>query len=99
MLITLERLREIKSNLPPGSIKQIANKLNAEEQQVEKFFEANSASSDQASEWYRQVGPSRDILKIENPIILNFAKQLIMESKNMISKTNIAINRSRKLLR
>ncbi len=99
MLITLEKLKEIKKNLPSGGFSQIAKKLNMEEQDIRDFFEVSHASSDQTNSWYRKAGPSRDTLKIENPIILQVAKELINESQKLILESNIAIKDSRKLLK
>lgn len=99
MLITFEKLKEIKNNLPSEGFRQIAEKLNMEEQDIRIFFDVSSASSDQVNSSYRKAGPSRDTLKIENPIILQVAKELINESQKLILESNIAIKKSRKLLR
>jgi len=83
MLITFEELRNIKHNLPTGSVKQIAQQLNIQEQSVRNYFGANKMASQSTIGWHKQAGPNGGILKIEDPTILNLAKQLIQEEKNV----------------
>jgi len=79
MLITFEELRTVKHNLPTGSIKQIAQQLNVKEQTVRNYFGAQKTSGQLAIGWHKQTGPKGGILKIEDPTILNLAKQIILE--------------------
>lgn len=83
MLITFEELRTIKHHLPTGSIKQIAEKLNLKEQSVRNYFGANKTSGHLATTWHKQAGPNGGILKIEDPTILNLAKQMIIRNQEV----------------
>jgi hypothetical protein len=74
MNITLNELREIKHNLPSGSIKKIADQLNLDEQTVRNYFGAHHLEN---SGNHIQPGPNGGIVHIEDETILNLAKQMI----------------------
>ena len=77
MNITFNELREIKHNLPAGSIKRIADQLNLDEQTVRNYFGAHQLEN---SGNHIQPGPNGGIVHIEDETILNLAKQLIEAS-------------------
>ncbi len=77
MNITFNELREIKHNLPAGSIKKIADQLNLDEQTVRNYFGAHHLEN---SGNHVQPGPNGGIVHIEDETILNLAKQLIEAS-------------------
>ena len=74
MNITFNELREIKHNLPAGSIKKIADQLNLDEQTVRNYFGAHHLEN---SGNHIQPGPNGGIVHIEDETILNLAKQMI----------------------
>ncbi len=77
MNITLDELRNIKHNLPTGSIRKIADELNLDEQVVRNYFGAHHLES---SGNHIQPGPNGGIVHIEDETILNLAKKLIQEN-------------------
>lgn len=80
MNITLEELRQIKHNLPSGSIKKIADQLNMDEQTVRNYFGAHHLEN---TGNHIQPGPQGGIVHIDDETILNLARQIIEEnSKN-----------------
>ena len=77
MNITLNELRQIKHDLPSGSIKKIADQLNLDEQTVRNYFGAHHLEN---SGNHIQPGPNGGIVHIEDETILNLAKRLIEAS-------------------
>lgn len=82
MNISFNELREIKHNLPTGSVKRIAEKLGIEEQTVRNYFGANKFGDGDIVEKHVQPGPNGGIVSLEDTTILDLAKQIIEESKN-----------------
>jgi predicted transcriptional regulator len=81
MNISFNELREIKHNLPTGSVKRIAEKLGIEEQTVRNYFGANKFGDGDIVEKHIQPGPNGGIVFLEDTTILDMAKQIIEESK------------------
>lgn len=79
MNITLEELRQIKHNLPSGSIKRIADQLNMDEQTVRNYFGAHHLEN---TGNHIQPGPQGGIVHIDDETILNIARQIIEENSN-----------------
>ncbi|MBP8725544.1 MAG: DNA-binding protein [Saprospiraceae bacterium] len=77
MNLTLDELRQIKHNLPTGSIKRIAEELNLDEQTVRNYFGAHHLEN---TGNHIQPGPNGGIVHIEDETILNLAKRIISES-------------------
>ncbi len=81
MKITFEELRNIKHNLPTGSVKRIADELNIDEQTVRNYFGAKKFTKGETAGWHLQPGPNGGILSINDTTILDLAKQIIEKSK------------------
>ncbi len=77
MNITFEELRRIKHALPTGSIARIAEQLKVDEQTVRNYFGAHKYDAGQIVEWHIEPGPGGGIVHIEDPTILNMAKQML----------------------
>ena len=77
MYITLDELRQIKHQLPSGSISRIATKLNLDEQIVRNYFGAHHLEH---SGNHLESGPNGGVVLIEDETILNMAKQIIPEN-------------------
>ncbi|MEO6189023.1 MAG: DNA-binding protein [Saprospiraceae bacterium] len=84
MNITFDELRNIKHQLPHGSIKRIADELNLDEQQVRNYFGAHHLEN---SGNHLQAGPSGGIVHIEDETILNAARKILAEQIQM-TETN-----------
>ncbi len=78
MLITFEELRKIKHKLPTGSISRIAEKLELPEQTVRNYFGAKKyADGGEVVDLHVQPGPNGGIIEIDNPQIIEVARQMI----------------------
>ncbi|MCB0653636.1 MAG: DNA-binding protein [Saprospiraceae bacterium] len=82
MNISFNELREIKHNLPTGSVKRIAETLGIEEQTVRNYFGANKFGDGEIVEKHVQPGPDGGIVFLEDTTILELAKQMIEEGQN-----------------
>jgi len=80
MNITFEELREIKHQLPTGSISKIANELDMDEQTVRNFFGAKKSEQGDIVGWHLQPGPHGGIMNIKDSTILDVAKRMISDS-------------------
>ena len=78
MNITFEELRQIKHQLPTGSIKKIADELHIDEQAVRNYFGANKYTSpDGIVDRHIQGG----IVHLEDTRILEIANRIIKETQ------------------
>lgn len=77
MNITFKELREIKHQLPTGSISKIANELNMDEQTVRNFFGAKKSQEGDIVGWHLQPGPHGGIMNLRDTKILDVAKRMI----------------------
>jgi hypothetical protein len=81
MNITFKELRDIKHNLPTGSVKRIADELEIEEQTVRNYFGAMKFDDGKIVGKHVQPGPDGGIVYIEDDTILNLARKIIKESE------------------
>ncbi len=86
MNITFEELRKIKHSLPTGSISKIAQKLDLEEQTVRNYFGAKKYENGAVVGNHVQPGPNGGIVNIDDPTILNLAREMIEESRLKATK-------------
>jgi hypothetical protein len=78
--ITFEKLRRIKHALPAGSISQIAEDLNIDQQTVRNYFGAHKYSDGKFIGWHLEPGPNGGIVQLEDDTILNKALQILGEN-------------------
>lgn len=81
MNITFEELRQIKHQLPTGSVSRIASKLNLSEQTVRNYFGASKYEDGKIVGKHIQPGPHGGIVNLEDIEILNEARKIIKESQ------------------
>lgn len=81
MKITFNELREIKHQLPTGSIARIARTLDLEEQTVRNYFGANKYDQGDVVNRHVTPGPNGGIVYLDNTDILDLARQIIEEEK------------------
>jgi D-alanyl-D-alanine carboxypeptidase len=89
--ITFEQLRDIKHQLPNGSVKRIAKDLNVDEQLVRNYFSAGRTSHGSISSelhMHVQPGPNGGIVHLEDTTILDYAKRIIAEKRRQIPSDN-----------
>ena len=80
MHITFKELRDIKHNLPTGSVKKIAEELNIDEQTVRNYFGAQKYEDGEIVGKHIQPGPDGGYVEIEDDTILMLAKKIISEA-------------------
>lgn len=83
--ITFEALRDIKHQLPNGSVKRIAKELNVDEEMVRSYFSAGRTSQSTTTSdlhIHVQPGPNGGVVHFEDTTILDIAKRIIAENRN-----------------
>jgi hypothetical protein len=85
MNITFDELRDIKHQLPTGSIKRIAEELNVEEQTIRNYFGAMKYVDGKPVGKHIQPGPQGGIVNLEDTTILEIAKKIISENQEPVT--------------
>lgn len=89
--ITFEELRDIKHQLPNGSVKRIAKELNLDEQLVRNYFSAGRTSQNVDTSklhMHVQPGPNGGVVHFEDTTILDFARRIIAENQLQRTPSN-----------
>lgn len=84
MNITFEELRQIKHQLPTGSVSRIAKELNLDEQTVRNYFGAMKYDNGQYDGKHIQPGPHGGIVNLEDTSILELAKKILKETEDQL---------------
>ncbi|MEL6986409.1 MAG: DNA-binding protein [Bacteroidota bacterium] len=79
MHISFKELREIKHQLPTGSVSRIATELGIEEQTVRNYFGAKKYVNGEIVGKHIQPGPNGGFVSLEDDTILNVARRIIAE--------------------
>lgn len=79
MHITYDELRNIKHQLPTGSVSKIASELGISEQTVRNYFGAHKYENGEIIDHHIQPGPNGGIVELKNTDILKAAQRLIEE--------------------
>jgi len=80
MNITYSELRDIKHQLPTGSISRIAKELDLNEQTVRNYFGAKKFEDGEVVGLHREPGPSGGIVQLEDERILQLAMKILNQS-------------------
>lgn len=83
MTITFNELRRIKDSLPDGSMKRIADRLNLNEETVRNYFGGTNFKAGEGVGLHIEKGPEGGIVSIEDPTILNIAREMLNETPNL----------------
>jgi hypothetical protein len=75
--ITFNELRSIKDQLPSGSMKRIAEKLDLNEETVRNYFGGRNFDKGQSVGIHFEQGPGGGIVTFDDTTILDLAKQMI----------------------
>jgi hypothetical protein len=75
--ITFNELRKIKDQLPSGSIKKIAEKLDLNEETVRNYFGGRNFDKGQSIGIHFEQGPDGGIVTFDDTTILDMAKGMI----------------------
>jgi len=82
MNISFDELRQIKHQLPTGSVHRIAVSLGIDEQTVRNYFGAMKYDDEgQVVGKHIQPGPHGGIVNLERTDILDLAKKIIKEAE------------------
>ena len=76
-ILTFNELRKIKDQLPSGSMKQIAEKLNIDEETVRNYFGGKNFDKGQSIGIHFEQGPGGGIVTFDDTTILDMAKEMI----------------------
>ncbi len=87
MNITFNRLREIKHQLPTGSVKRIAEELGISEQAVRNYFGAKKYNGKgEIIGKHIEPGPDGGIVRLEDSTILDLALKIIDEASSQVEE-------------
>jgi hypothetical protein len=75
--ITFNELRKIKDQLPSGSMKIIADKLDLNEETVRNYFGGRNFDLGQSVGIHFEQGPGGGIVTFDDTTILDIAKDMI----------------------
>lgn len=75
--ITFNELRKIKDQLPSGSMKRIAEKLDLNEETVRNYFGGRNFDKGQSIGIHFEQGPDGGIVTFDDTTILDMAKGMI----------------------
>jgi hypothetical protein len=75
--LTFLQLRKIKDQLPDGSIRMIANKLDMEEETVRNYFGGWNFDRGQSAGIHIEKGPEGGIVTLEDTTILDLAESML----------------------
>lgn len=76
MILTYDRLRQLKHSLPTGSIKKIANELRIDEQTVRNAFGAKKYVNGKVVGIHMENGPHGSLVNVQDEQIINKAMEL-----------------------
>ena len=80
-IITFNKLREIKNQLPEGSIHVIADKLNLSVQTVRNYFGGTNYDAGENMGLHIEPGPDGGYVTLDDPKILDMAQEILENSK------------------
>ncbi len=75
--ITFNELRKIKDQLPSGSMRQIAEKLDLNEETVRNYFGGRNYDKGQSMGIHYEQGPDGGIVTLDDTTILDLAQKMI----------------------
>ncbi|NMC38484.1 MAG: DNA-binding protein [Bacteroidales bacterium] len=75
--ITFNELRKIKDQLPSGSMKKIAEKLDLNEETVRNYFGGTNFEKGQTIGVHFEQGPGGGIVSFDDTTILDLARTMI----------------------
>lgn len=76
-ILTFNELRKIKDQLPSGSIRQIAEKLNINEETVRNYFGGKNFDKGESIGIHFEQGPGGGIVSFDDTTILEMAIEMI----------------------
>ncbi len=80
-LITFNELRQIKAQLPEGSIHRIADELNIDVETVRNFFGGTDYEQGSSVGLHIEPGPNGGSVLLDDTTVLDRALEIIAESQ------------------
>ena len=80
-VITFKELRQIKDNLPDGSMERIAHELNLSDETVRNYFGGSNYDEGCSVGLHLEQGPDGGLIHLDDVKILDVAKRIIEEGK------------------
>ncbi|MCQ2057305.1 MAG: DNA-binding protein [Bacteroidaceae bacterium] len=80
-LISFNELRQIKAQLPEGSIHRIADELGIDVETVRNFFGGNDYKQGSSVGFHIEPGPNGGSVLLDDTTVLDRALDIIAESK------------------
>lgn len=77
--ITFNELRKIKDQLPSGSMKKIAERLDLNEETVRNYFGGRNFDKGQSVGIHFEQGPGGGIVSFDDPTILELAEKMLKD--------------------
>lgn len=84
MNITFNELRKIKDNLPAGSMRQIADRLNVSEDTVRNYFGGSHYKTGDCIGIHVEQGPDGGVISLDDTTILEMARTIIEQSHSVV---------------
>jgi len=82
MNISFNELRKIKHQLPQGSMKLIADRLNVTEDTVRNYFGGSHYQEGNAIGFHIESGPDGGVVALDDTTILDLARELLTEHQH-----------------
>lgn len=79
--ITFDELRQIKHDLPHGSIRRIAERLDLSVDTVRNYFGGTNFDKGDSTGFHHEPGPNGGIVVLDDTTILDMAKEILAEQK------------------
>lgn len=79
--ITFNELRRIKDNLPDGTMREIAERLNIDVETVRNYFGGTDFDKGETTGLHVEQGPDGGVVMLDDPKILNMAKTILEEQR------------------
>lgn len=75
--ITFNELRRVKDNLPDGSMRTIADRLNIDVETVRNYFGGTNYVKGGPVGFHFEQGPDGGIVTLDDPTIFDMAKEIL----------------------
>lgn len=80
--ITFNELRRIKDQLPDGTMRKIAERLDLDVETVRNYFGGTNYDKGESTGLHVEQGPDGGIVMLDDPTILNMAKEILAEEES-----------------
>lgn len=83
-IITFNELRRVKDNLPDGSMKTIADRVNVDVETVRNYFGGTNYTQGGPVGFHLEPGPDGGLVTLDDATILHLAYEIIGNNKEMV---------------